>query len=107
MTSVGITSYGYHLPWYRLSRKTISAALGALGKGGGAGDKAVAGYDEDSLSMAVNACIDCLKKTDKRVNGLLLATTTAPYKERESAGIIATALDLGSGLRTADLADST
>jgi len=106
MTSVGITSYGYHLPWYRLSRKTISAALGALGKGGGVGDKAVSGYDEDSLSMAVNACIDCLKNTDRRVNGLIFATTTAPYRERESAGIIATALDLGSGLRTADFADS-
>jgi hydroxymethylglutaryl-CoA synthase len=106
MTSVGITSYGYHMPWYRLSRKTITAALGALGKGGGAGDKAVASYDEDSISMAVNAGIDCLRYTDKKVDGIIFATTTAPYRERESAGIIATALDLGSGLRTADFTDS-
>jgi len=107
MTSVGITSYGYHVPWYRLSRKTISTALGALGKGGGgAGDKAVANFDEDSVSMAVGAGMDCLKSTDKKIDGILFASTTTPYRERESAGIIATALDLGSGLRTADFTDS-
>jgi len=107
MTNVGITSYGYHVPWHRLSRKTISAALGSLGKGGGgAGDKVVANFDEDTISMAVNAGMDCLKNSSKKVDGLLFATTNSPYRERESAGIIATAMDLGSGLRTADFTDS-
>lgn len=107
MTNVGITAYGYHVPWYRLSRKTISAALGSLGKGsGGGGDKVIANFDEDSLSMAVNAGRDCIRNSDKKVDGLLFATTTSPYRERESAGIIATAMDLGSELRTADFTDS-
>jgi len=107
MTIAGITSYGYHIPWYRLSRKTIATALGAMGKGsGGAGEKAVANFDEDSVSMAVEAGRDCLNGTDGRIDGLLFASTTPPYNERESAGIIATAMDLGSGLRTADFTDS-
>jgi 3-hydroxy-3-methylglutaryl CoA synthase len=107
MTGVGIVSYGFHVPWYRLSRKTISSSLGALGKGSGGGDKAVANFDEDSISMAVGAGIDSLKDmTDRQINGVLFASTTAPYLERESASIIATALDLGSDVRTADFTDA-
>jgi 3-hydroxy-3-methylglutaryl CoA synthase len=37
---------------------------------------------------------------------MLLATTTAPYLERESAAIVATALDLPENIRTADFTDS-
>ncbi|MFC2060388.1 hydroxymethylglutaryl-CoA synthase family protein, partial [Chloroflexota bacterium] len=71
------------------------------------GEKAVANYDEDSLTMAVAASLDCIESADREnIDGLYLATTTAPYRERESASIIATALDLKSGIRTADFADS-
>ena len=107
MTNVGITAYGIHVPWYRLNRKVISTALGALSGGSQPGEKAVANHDEDSLTMAVAASIDCLKNGGKSaVNGLLFASTTAPYRERESATIIATALDLGPEVRTADIAGS-
>lgn len=103
----GITSYGAYLPRYRMSRKTISSAVGWLSPVALPGEKAVANYDEDSLTMAVAASIDCLKGTDReRIDGLYFATTTAPYRERESAAIIATTLDLCSSIRTADLADS-
>ncbi len=104
---VGITAYGVYLPRYRLSRKTISQAMGWFNPMTLPGEKAVAGYDEDSITMAVAAGMNCLDKVDRqRVDGLYFATTTAPYRERESAAIIATALDLGSNIRTADFADS-
>lgn len=107
MTTVGITSYGVYVPWYRLNRKIIAGALGALSGGGASGTKAVANYDEDSLTMAVAAGMDCLKGIERnKVEGMLLATTTAPYLERESAAIVATALDLPEGIRTADFTDS-
>ena len=108
MSGTGIISYGYHLPWYRMNRKSIAAALGALGKGSYTqGEKVVANYDEDSVSMAVNACFDCLKNDNaNNVKGLLFASTTAPYRERESAGIIGTALNLNPNIRTADFGDS-
>ena len=107
MTSVGVTSYGIYVPWYRLSRKAISIALGALSAGALPGNKAVANYDEDSLSMAVAAGTDCLKGSERgKIEGMLFATTTAPYIERESAAIITTALDLRADIRTADFTDS-
>ncbi|MCK5653901.1 MAG: 3-hydroxy-3-methylglutaryl CoA synthase, partial [Dehalococcoidia bacterium] len=71
------------------------------------GEKAVGNYDEDSLSMAVNAGVDCLTGLDRsKLDGLYFATTTASYKERLNAGIIATALDLIPEIRAADFTDS-
>ena len=49
---VGILSYGVYLPYWRLQRSAITAALGS---GGGKGSRAVASYDEDTTSMGVEA----------------------------------------------------
>ena len=48
----GILAYGSYLPYYRLARSEIGAALGTTA---GPGARAVAGYDEDTTSMAVEA----------------------------------------------------
>ena len=104
---VGIVAYGVYVPRYRISRKTISEATGLAKAGSLPGEKAIANYDEDSLTMAVAAGIDCLKGADRAgVDGLYFASTTSPYRERESAAIIATALDLSPNIRTADFSDS-
>ncbi len=105
---VGITSYGAYIPWHRINRLTIYGAIGSLNPASiMPGEKAVANYDEDSLSMAVNAGVDCLTGLDRsKIGGLYFATTTAPYQERLNAGLIATALDLQPEIRTADFTDS-
>lgn len=103
----GIVSYGAYVPRYRLSRKTISAAMGWLSATSMPGEKAVANHDEDSVTMAVAAGMDCLTDADQRtVDALYFCTTSAPYRERESAAIIATALDFRPDIQTADFADS-
>ena len=105
---VGITSYGAYIPLQRISRKTISAATGWSASAASLpGEKAVANYDEDSLTMAVAAAIDCLNGLERdKVDGLYFATTTPPYRERQNAGIVATALDLRPDIRTCDFSDS-
>jgi hydroxymethylglutaryl-CoA synthase len=99
----GIVAIGVHVPVFRLSREEIAQAWG--GRGGG-GEKAVAGYDEDAITMAVNAAVNCLKQTESPVDGLFFATTSAPYREKLAATVMATALDLTRECRTADYADS-
>jgi len=100
---VGITSYGAYIPYYRLPRSVIN---NAWGKSGGRGEKAVANYDEDPVSMSVAAGMDCLKGIDpKSVDALFMATTSAPYKERQNATIVATALDFRRESRNADFAN--
>lgn len=99
----GITSYGAYIPMYRLSRETLAQVWGGKGKG----EKAVANADEDSLTMGVEAARDCIKGFDKSsIDALYFATTTPPYKEKQSASIIAAACDLKDDLVTIDLTDS-
>jgi hydroxymethylglutaryl-CoA synthase len=111
----GITSIGAYIPMYRLDRQEIGRMWRAKG---GSGEKAVAGYDEDAVTMAVAAARDCVRRQDKqaddqthkqpdrRVDGLYFATTTAPYKEKQSAAIIATVLDLERRCATADFTNT-
>ncbi len=100
---VGITSIGAYVPIYRLNRDEIARMWAGRSLGGA---KAVAGYDEDTITMAVAATLDCLARGAGEVNGLSLATTTAPYKEKQSAAIIAGAADLAKECHTADFTDS-
>ena len=99
----GITSYGAYVPMYRLSREVIGKIWG--GRAGG--EKAVANYDEDSLTMAVEAGRDCLRGIDpKTIDLLYFASTTFPYREKQSAATIAVALDLKRDLLTVDFGNS-
>jgi len=101
---VGIVSYGAYIPWYRLSREEFRRAWGGFAI---PGERSVANYDEDSLTMAVEASIDCLADTDAgTVDGLIFATTTAPYTEKQGSAIMALALDLRRDVRTADMTNS-
>jgi 3-hydroxy-3-methylglutaryl CoA synthase len=88
---------------YRLNRDEIAKMWGVRGM---VGTKAVAGYDEDSITMAVAATLDCMSRVNNEVNGLSLATTTAPYKEKQAAAVIAGAVDLASECHTADFTNS-
>jgi len=107
MGDIGITSYGVHIPRYRLNRKTLSAAMGWAGGGGLPGEKAVANHDEDSISMAVSAGRSCLKASGQtKPDGLYFASTTPPYKEKGSSAIMAAALDLSTNIRTSDFTDT-
>ncbi|HET8576326.1 MAG TPA: OB-fold domain-containing protein, partial [Methylomirabilota bacterium] len=69
--------------------------------------RAVANYDEDSLTMACEAALNALHGRDpKKVGACLLASTTPPYLEKSSAAILAAVADLGHAVLTADLGGS-
>jgi hydroxymethylglutaryl-CoA synthase len=100
---VGITSLGAYVPIYRLKRDEIARMWGGRSVGG---VRAVAGYDEDAVTMAVAAAMDALKRGGGGGNGRSLATTTAPYREKLAAAMVASAIDLPEECRTADFTDS-
>jgi len=103
---VGICSYGGYVPRYRLNRGVIYKAMGWMNPANIAnagGEKAVANSDEDSITLAVAAGIDCLKGIEhSKVGGVYFASTSMPYKERLNAGIITSALGLNDQIRAAD-----
>ena len=101
---IGITSYGAYIPVYRLSRAEIARAWD---KPAAQGEKAVANYDEDSLTMAVAATSDCLRGMEpKSIDGLYFASTTSPYKEKQAAAAISAALGLKREISTIDFSNS-
>ncbi len=100
----GIMSYGAYIPLHRLSRAEIARAWDV---GEVPGEKAVANFDEDSLTMAVAAAKDCLKGIDTgNIEGLYFASTTSPYKEKQSAATIAAVLGLSREALTIDICGS-
>jgi len=102
----GICSYGGYVPRYRLNRGTIVQAMAWMNMAimaHMAGEKAVANYDEDPITMGVAAGLDALKGIDRRkVEGVYFASTTMPYRERLNAGIIIPALNVNDQVRAAD-----
>jgi hydroxymethylglutaryl-CoA synthase len=100
---VGITSYGAYIPYLRLPL----AAIGGGKRSEGGPEKAVANWDEDAVTMAVGAAIACLQGIDRStIDGVLFASTSYAFKEKQAAAIIAKALDLRRDVQTADLGDS-
>ncbi|HBA34909.1 MAG TPA: hydroxymethylglutaryl-CoA synthase [Gammaproteobacteria bacterium] len=91
----GITSYGAYVPYYRLTRKAM---------GGGKGERAIASFDEDAVSMAVEASRDADLSA---VDTLLFATTSPPYAEKLNAAAIAAALSLPSSIRSTEIGSSS
>jgi len=53
----GIISYGAYIPLWRLSRDAIAEAWESASTGG---ERSVANNDEDTITMASEAAIDCL-----------------------------------------------
>jgi hydroxymethylglutaryl-CoA synthase len=106
----GILSFGAYLPRARMQRKAVAAANGWFApglKGLGKGERAIGNWDEDTITMAVEAARDCLGELDRTsLKQVVLASTTHPFDDRQNATVVATALHLPSALRTSDAAGS-
>ena len=100
----GIISYGAYVPIYRLSRSELARAWAG---GAASGERSVANWDEDSITMGVAAALDCLKGIDhKLVDSLYFATTTSPFKESQCSTILTTATNMRRDVFSGDFTDS-
>ena len=96
---VGITAYGAYIPRYRLGKETAGWGLPI--------EKPVCNSDEDSLTMAVAAGMDCIDGLDRNaVDSFLFATTTSPCAENQGAAAVAAAVDLRRDILTNDITNS-
>lgn len=110
----GIVACGVYVPRLRLQRKAVAEAnawyapsLRASAKG----ERAMANWDEDALTMAVEAGRDCLPAADPQrdrghVDAVYFASTTAPFADRSNAGVVARALSLPDSIGTVDVGGS-
>jgi hydroxymethylglutaryl-CoA synthase len=107
---IGITAFGGYVPRLRLNRQVVVDAnawfnpgLRSLAKG----ERAFCNWDEDSLTMAIEAARDCMADRDRKdIAALFVASTTLPFSDRQNATIAATALNLDENLNSLDITSS-
>jgi hydroxymethylglutaryl-CoA synthase len=96
----GIVGAAGYLPHRRLDRTTIAAVAGG---GGGKGTRAVAGYDEDTTTMGVEAARAALRPLGRRSPEVLWFSTVAPaYADKTNATTIHAALRLAGSVPAFD-----
>ncbi|MBI2528222.1 MAG: OB-fold domain-containing protein [Candidatus Rokubacteria bacterium] len=103
----GICAVGSYVPRYRLTGKTLAQAWGA--EKGAPSALAVANYDEDSITMAVEAAQDALaagRIDSAAIDALYFASTTPPFSEKLCSAVVAAACDLREGVATVDFCNS-
>jgi hydroxymethylglutaryl-CoA synthase len=98
-----------------MTRAAIAEAMAWTnppGRAGARGTRAVANWDEDALTMAVEAARSCLRQTADDpsaaplVGSVLFCSTTAPFADRDDAGVLCAALDLAEHVETLNLGSS-
>jgi 3-hydroxy-3-methylglutaryl CoA synthase/uncharacterized OB-fold protein len=98
LLETGITSIAAYLPRRRLARKAIVAANQWANPGLaklGAGHRTICSHDEDSLTMAVEACRNCLVDAGGfRPQLVQFASTTPPFADRANSVMLTEALTL-------------
>ncbi|MGH8170963.1 MAG: OB-fold domain-containing protein [Steroidobacteraceae bacterium] len=96
--AAAIVSCGLYVPQWRIERARIAEALAWLAPPGAAavsGARAVCNWDEDALTLAVEAGRRCMADARQCVPAALnLASTTLPFSDRSNATLVAEALDL-------------
>jgi len=106
----GIAAYGAYIPRGRLSKQAIAeanswfdASLKSLGKG----ERAICNWDEDVITMAVEAASNCLaSNANAELSSLYVASTTFPFLDRQNSVVVSEALNLDKSIRTMDISGS-
>ncbi|RJQ31664.1 MAG: 3-hydroxy-3-methylglutaryl CoA synthase [Peptococcaceae bacterium] len=100
---IGITAFGTYVPRYRISSEQFGVVWGKRASG----QRAVANYDQDTVTMAAEAVLNCLEgRQPSMIDGLYFASTTAPYAEKQNAALVAAVADLSRESISADFAGS-
>ncbi len=89
---IGITNIYPYLPHYRLKVDSINRAWN---RSPGKGERAIANYDEDVITMSVNT-ISSLKQGWDDIDFLIHATTSSPFIEESSSDLIAYILGMNN-----------
>ena len=103
---VGIVGYGAYVPRYRLPASEV-ARVWTDGSGGlPIREKAVAGLDEDTLSMSVEAARNALDRAridPSEIRAVWVGSESHPYAVKPTSTIVAEAIGAAPSVQAADL----
>jgi hydroxymethylglutaryl-CoA synthase len=101
---VGVTGYGVYIPRYRLPGSEI-ARIWADGKGGVVKEKAVAGLDEDVVTMSIEAARNALARAGlpgSALRAVWVGSESHPYAVKPSSTLVAEAIGAVPHIQAAD-----
>ena len=94
----GIIGHGAYIPYRRLDLSTVADIAGG---GGRKGTRAVASFDEDATTMAVEASrVATRSLADAEIESLWFATVSPPYLDKTNATAIPRGLAPPRALRS-------
>lgn len=110
MTELGIARFGAYVPRLRIDRAIIAEAHKWMApglRGQAKGSRAFTSWDEDAITMAVEAARDALG-TDgmEGVKAVRLASTSMPYADLSNAAIVSRAIGALASVASSDAAGS-
>lgn len=103
----GIESYGVALPTLRLPASAYVEAWGACAARG-LKQKAFCAYDEDPVTLGIEAAREALAKLPDEVpvSAVFFGVTTPPFEEKPSASTLVTALFENAAMRVTEITGS-
>jgi hydroxymethylglutaryl-CoA synthase len=103
---VGIVGYGAYVPRYRLPATEV-ARVWTDGSGGlPIKEKAVAGLDEDTLSMSIEAARNALARAQidpQELRAVWVGSESHPYAVKPTSTVVAEAIGAATNIQAADL----
>ncbi len=110
MNKTGIVGYGVYVPKLRITVEEIARTWKKDGKkisaGLGLAEKAVASWDEDSCTIAVEAArraVETARINAQKIGAIYVGSESKPYAVKPTASIVADAINAGPDLMAADL----
>lgn len=103
---VGIVGYGAYVPMYRLPAVEIARVWGQSPKSVPIKEKAVAGMDEDTVTMGIEAARNAIARAGidpQRLRAVWTGSESHPYAVKPSSTIIAEAVGAPAHIQAADL----
>lgn len=102
---VGIVGYGAYIPRYRLPAREVARIWKDVQGGGPPGEKAVAGLDEDVITMSIEATRNAMSRAHvdpSEIRAVWVGSESHPYSVKPSSTIVAEAIGAVPSTQAAD-----
>ncbi len=107
---IGIVSYGAYIPKYRIKPSQIAQTWGKevteIEKSLGVFEKTVASYDEDAITLSIEAANKAIQNgliDPQTIGGITIGSESHPYAVKPSSTTVAEILGMGNDYLAADL----
>jgi hydroxymethylglutaryl-CoA synthase len=104
--AVGIVGYGAYVPRFRLPAEEVARVWGDVSGATPVKEKAVAGLDEDTITMSVEAARNALTRAGidpQEIRAVWIGSESHPYAVKPSSTIVAEAIGAAPSVQAADL----